>query len=220
MISHYGYLQLSGIQHFVFCRRQWALIFIENQWADNLRTVEGTLLHEKAHDPTSDEKRKDIIIVRGMPIKSDKLRITGICDVVEFIADENGIHINNYEGKYKVYPIEYKRGEPKENEADILQLVAQAICLEEKLCCSINEGAIYYGKTRRRQKVQITDSLRNSTTRFFKEMHEYTQRQYTPKVKPTKSCNACSLKNICLPKLMKSKSVKDYIANHIADEKA
>ena len=134
MYKEEDYLQLSGIQHFAFCRRQWALAYIELQWDENVRTVEGKLLHEKAHDPTNAEKRGDLIISRGMPVYSRELGISGECDVVEFHRSQDGITLFGRDGLYEVIPIEYKRGKPKENDVDILQLMAQALCLEEMLC--------------------------------------------------------------------------------------
>jgi CRISPR-associated exonuclease Cas4 len=218
MQSDTDYLLISGIQHFAFCHRQWALIHIEQQWEENLRTVEGHLIHEKAHNLFADEKRKGVITVRGMAVSSPTLMINGQCDVVEFIPRDDGIPLQGHTGRYKVYPVEYKRGEPKENEVDILQLTAQAMCLEEMLCCKIDEGAIFYEKTRRRQRIEITPCLRIQVKEMLEEMNGLMRRRYTPKVKPTKSCNACSLKNLCLPKLLKSKSVNDYILEHIAGE--
>lgn len=206
------YLSISGIQHFVFCRRQWALIHIEQQWIENIHTIEGEILHEKAHDKSFKEKRGELIISRGMPIFSSSLGVNGECDIVEFNRDdENGISIFGKEGKYTVYPIEYKLGEPKENNSDVLQLVTQVICLEEMLCCLIPEGAIYYGKTKHRLKIPIDLALRENVVAIFKEMHELYDRRYTPKVKLTKSCNSCSLKDVCMPKLCKNKSVAEYI---------
>ena len=147
MYNEEDYLQLSGIQHFAFCRRQWALAYIELQWSENERTVDGKLLHEKAHDVTSEEKRGDLIISRAMPIHSRELGISGECDIVEFHRGETGITLTGREGKYEVVPIEYKRGRPKQNDVDILQLAAQAMCLEEMLCCDIPYGFLYYGCT-------------------------------------------------------------------------
>jgi CRISPR-associated exonuclease Cas4 len=211
------FIMLSGIQHFAFCRRQWALIHIEQQWEENLRTVEGEILHKNAHDSYLAEKRGDVIISRGMAVFSKILGVNGVCDIVEFYRDDKGVEIFGREGKYKVFPVEYKRGEPKENNVDILQLTAQAICLEEMLCCEIEEGSIFYGQTRRRLKVTFDDYLRNQVKVIFKEMHQMYERRHTPKVKPTKSCNACSLKDICLPKLCKNKLVKDYISKNIEE---
>ncbi|HHZ05248.1 MAG TPA: CRISPR-associated protein Cas4 [Clostridiales bacterium] len=212
------YLSLSGIQHFAFCRRQWALIHIEQQWADNLRTVEGDILHKNAHDKYFSEKRNGIVISRGMAVKSSVLGVSGECDVVEFHPDPMGIAINNLPERYAVYPVEYKHGKPKENNVDILQLTAQAMCLEEMLCCNINTGYLYYGETRHRITVDITDELRSEVRKTFEEMHQMFSRSYTPKVKRTKSCNACSLKDICLPVLFKNISAKAYIEKCISGE--
>ena len=210
------YLMLSGIQHFSFCRCQWALIHIEQQWDENLRTVEGNLFHQKAHDGYSSEKRKDVIISRGMPVFSRKMGVSGVCDIVEFHRDdEKGISIYGREGKYLVYPVEYKKGQPKEEESDILQMAAQAMCLEEMLGCNISKGYLFYGEIRRRMEVPLEEGIRQSVRDSFLEMHQYFQRNYTPKVRRTKACNACSLKNLCLPQLMKQKSARDYVDRQI-----
>lgn len=220
MYNEEDFLQLSGIQHFAFCRRQWALAYIEMQWQENVRTVEGRLLHEKAHDTTSREKRGDLLISRGMPIHSRTLGISGECDVVEFHREEDGITLQGYEGTYKVVPVEYKKGKPKQGNADILQLTAQAMCLEEMLCCDIPFGYLYYGEIRRREKIEFSKEIRKEVCEMFREMHGYFSRQYTPKVRWSKSCNACSLKDICLPVLGKNKSVKNYLDEHLNEGKS
>lgn len=218
MYKEEDYLQLSGIQHFAFCRRQWALAYIELQWKENVRTVEGKLLHEKAHDITSAEKRGDIIISRGMPIHSQELGISGECDIVEFYRKEDGITILGRDGTYEVVPVEYKRGKPKENDIDILQLTAQALCLEEMLCCQISFGYLYYGETRHRKKVEFNETIKEKTKQMFREMHQYYERRYTPKVKRSKACNACSLRDICLPALGVNKSAATYIKKMLSEE--
>ena len=205
------YLQLSGLQHFSFCRRQWALIHIENQWSENLRTIEGNLFHNRAHDEQRRERRGDTLILRGLPIVSHTLKLSGQCDVLEFHASPKGVHLRGEEGLWIPFPVEYKRGAPKENFADQLQLCAQAICLEEMLCCSISEGALFYGETRRRTAVLFTEELREKVRLTTAEMHQMFRRSYTPKVRPTKSCNACSLKELCLPVLMRKKNVSEYL---------
>lgn len=205
------YLLLSGLQHFCFCRRQWALIHIEQQWAENLHTTEGQLLHRNAHDEEKAEKRGDLIIMRGLRIKSDKLKITGVCDVVEFRRDDKGIKLEKYDGLWQPYPVEYKNGEPKKNNADIMQLCGQAMCLEEMLACKIASGAIYYGKTKRRLEVEFTEELRKHVKETIKEMQGYWKRGWTPKGKYTKACNACSLNGLCVPALQRAKSVQSYI---------
>ena len=213
------YLMLSGIQHFAFCRRQWALIHVEQQWQENERTVEGNLLHRVAHDESKTEKRNDRITVRGMRIASRKMEVSGICDVVEFHADDSGITLHGWEGTWQPYPVEYKKGSPKDNDADILQLCAQAMCLEEMLCCEIPEGSLYYGETRRRQIVLFTQELRERVEKMFAEMHEIYRKGVTPKVKPSIGCNACSLKEVCLPKLTNSLKVSTYLDNSLKGEK-
>lgn len=205
------YLMISGIQHFKFCRRQWALIHVEQQWEDNAHTVVGELMHKKVHDPYLTEKRKEVIIARAMPVSSRELGISGECDAVEFHKCEDGIKLHGHRGLYSVYPIEYKKGKPKLTEEDKLQLTAQVLCLEEMFSTQIPEGAIFYGETRRREPVEITKELREEVRDVFREMHGYYSRRYTPRVKYSKSCNACSLKEICLPKLGKTGSVKSYI---------
>lgn len=209
--SEEEFLQLSGLQHFAFCRRQWALIHIENQWAENFRTVDGVLLHEKAHDRQFEESRGDLLIKRGVSIYSAALGISGQCDVLEYHRSQDGIPLPGREGRWVPYPVEYKRGEPKEGNADALQLCAQAMCLEAMLCCEIPEGALYYGQTRRRERISLTEELRAQVKDLLTQMHELSQRGHTPRVKPTKACNACSLKELCLPRLMKNRSVSAYL---------
>lgn len=211
------YGQLSELQHFAFCRRQWALIHIEQQWADNLRTIEGELRHRRVHDESQVELRGDTLITRGMRIVSHRLKVCGICDVVEFHKDPDGITLFGRAGTWKPYPIEYKRGAPKEHEADVLQLCGQAMCLEEMLLCTIPEGSLFYGKTKRRQQVFFTKELRGKVETMLAEMYQYRLRGYTPKVKPSKSCNACSLKEQCLPSLMGRRSVSDYFKQSMED---
>ena len=206
------WLQLSGLQHFTFCRRQWALIHIENQWAENFRTADGHLMHERVHDQEFRESRGDRLTVRGLAIHSAQLGISGQCDAVEFYRDPDGIPLRDREGLWQPYPVEYKRGKPKEDNADELQLCAQAMCLEEMLCCTVPEGALYYGEPRRRTVVLFTPELRQQVRDSLTEMHQLYQRRYTPKVKPSKACSACSLKDLCLPKLMSRKKVADYLS--------
>lgn len=217
MYNEDEFLQLSGIQHFAFCRRQWALIHIEMQWKENLRTVEGQILHENAHNPEMNEKRGNVIVVRAMPVHSRKMGVSGECDVVEFHKSDKGAHINGREGVYMPVPVEYKRGEPKSDNIDILQLAAQALCLEEMFCTDINYGYIYYGETRHRLKVDFDYEIRNEVVGLFEEMHLYYRRGYTPKVKISKKCNACSLKDLCVPVLNKNKSVAEYIDKFISE---
>lgn len=201
----------------MFCQRQWALIHIEEQWEDNFRTVDGTVMHESAHNSAFFEKRKDLIITRGLEVASAHMGIRGVCDVVEFRKNANGISIFGQSDKYDVIPIEYKRGKPKEDDCDIMQLCAQAMCLEEMMCCEIPEGFLYYGETKRRNRIIFSETIREKTISVIEQMHKLYSERHTPKAKRTKSCNACSLKDICLPILMNNKSASEYIKAFIRD---
>ena len=153
----------------------------------------------------------DTLILRGLAVFSPSLGLSGQCDVVEFHAVPDGVPIQGEEGLWLPFPVEYKRGRPKAHQADELQLCAQAMCLEEMLCCAIPSGALYYGEPRRRTQVAFDGELRQAVRSACAEMHQYARRGYTPKAKPGKFCNACSLKDLCLPRLSKSESVADYI---------
>lgn len=211
------YLQLSGIQHFRFCRRQWALIRLENQWAENARTAEGEILHERAHDADLREKRPDRILVRNLAVSSPTLGVSGACDVVEFRRAAQGIPLPHETGLFQPYPVEYKHGSPREDHANELQLCGQAMCLEKMLCCEIPKGALYFGETRHRVEVTFTPTLRQEVTETLAQMHELARRGHTPRAKPTKSCNACSLKELCLPGLVRCGSVKRYLQSYMEE---
>jgi len=217
MYSEEDTLPLSGIQHFAFCRRQWALIHIEQQWDENLLTTEGKILHENAHEGKLCEKRGEVIITRALDVASDSLGIRGTCDVVEFHETPDGVKLFGRKGKFLPLPVEYKRGRPKANDADALQLCAQAICLEEMLSCKIERGYLYYGETRHREEVVFTAELRGAVERMVQEMHELFRREHTPKVKTGSFCRSCSLKDGCLPKLCGGKTVSAYIGARLGE---
>lgn len=194
------------------------MIHIEQQWEENVHTVVGELMHKKVHDPYLVEKRKGVLMVRALPVSSRSMGVSGECDLVEFVKCEDGITLFGHRGFYSVYPVEYKKGKPKKTEEDHLQLVAQAMCLEEMFSTQISEGAIFYGETRRRENVTFSQELRNEVRESFLEMHQYYDRGYTPKVKKTKACNSCSLSDVCIPKLEKSISVKAYLSAMLKED--
>ncbi|SER92586.1 CRISPR-associated protein Cas4 [Salisediminibacterium halotolerans] len=212
-----NYLMISGIQHYEFCKRQWALIHIEQQWFENVKTVEGSNLHNKADNPHIREKRNDKIIVRSMAVKSTSLEITGVCDVVEFIQNSNGVWLDKEEDYYQVCPVEYKRGRPKQDHADILQMAAQAVCLEEMFLTTIEKGYIFYGEKKERLEVLLSDDIRNELRKTVQDMHQMYKKRLTPKVKTGKHCKSCSLQSICLPDMLNKSSVKSYIERKIAE---
>ncbi len=213
-----GILMLSGLQHFAYCRRQWALIHVEQQWQENLHTAEGQVFHRRAHDEQQTEVRGDTIIVRGMRVQSERLGISGICDVVEFTRSPDGIALAGREGRYQVHPVEYKKGAPKEHQADELQLCAQAMCLEEMLLCRIDEGSLFYGEPRRRTRVTFSPELRAQAEQMLGEMHQLDERGYTPRVKRHKGCSACSLREICLPGMDRVPAASAYLRAHVQEE--
>ena len=190
------------------------MIHIEQQWEENLWTIEGDRMHEKAHGDALYEKRGNLLITRGITVASPTYGVTGTCDIVEFYQDKDGIDLFGRTGKYCPVPVEYKHGQPKENNADRLQLCLQAMCLEESLVCDIKKGYIYYGQTKHRTEVVFDEGLRNEVKAALKEMHTLYHKRYTPIVKPTSRCRACSLATICLPKILKSQTVTQYINQH------
>ncbi len=198
------FLPLSGIQHFSFCRRQWALIHVEQQWNESYLTADGRSKHERAHNGPAREKRGNTMLIREMPVSSRKLGLNGICDVVEFTKNSDGVPLFGTEGKWLPCPIEYKRGKPKDNPADRLQLCCEAMCLEEMLACSKIESAyLYYFEIGHRVEVLLDEELRSLAKSMSEEMHEYYRRGYTPNVRKSKSCNSCSLKDLCVPEAYK-----------------
>ncbi len=210
-------LPLSGIQHFLFCRRQWALIHVERQWQENALTAEGRIMHQRADDPFFTETRHGIITARAVPVASYRLGLVGVCDVVEFTESPDGVNLPGRAGRrYMPAPVEYKRGKEKRDHCDEAQLCAQAICLEEMLAVTIPQGFLYYGETRHRVAVELTAELHGLVYDMTDEMHSYFQRGYTPRVKPSKACRSCSLADICLPALQaKVIAASKYIRQQI-----
>jgi CRISPR-associated exonuclease Cas4 len=211
-------LPLSGIQHFLFCRRQWALIHVERQWQENALTAEGRIMHKRTDDPFFTETRNGVITARAVPVASYRLGLVGVCDVVEFTESPEGVSLPGRAGRYVPAPVEYKRGKEKHDHSDEAQLCAQAICLEEMLSVTITHGYLFYGETRHRVEVELTAELRTLVKKMSDEMHNYFQSGYTPRVKPFKGCRSCSLADICLPELQAkviaaSKYIRQQIEN-------
>ncbi len=213
-------LMLSGIQHFFFCERQWALIHIEKQWQENVRTIEGKHIHERADDPFIVETRGDIVISRSVPLSSYKLGLYGIADVIEFVkTNSKGISLKAKDGQWTPIPVEYKRGKPKTDKRDEVQLCAQAICLEEMLNVTIDKGYLFYNTIKRRSEVVLDNELRTLVQNLADRMHLAFEEGKTPKAKFGKHCDLCSMKEICQPKLTsKKKKVKEYIKKVVAEE--
>ena len=191
---------------------------MERQWAENARTAEGHVFHETAHHGPESEARGDLLILRGLRVASPTLRLGGICDVVEFHRSPSGVSLAGREGLWLPYPVEYKKGSDQTKESDEVQLCGQALCLEEMLCCQIPEGSLFYGETRRRTRVAFDGTLRQRTLDLLHELLGYMDRGYTPGAKLHKGCNACSLRDICLPKLSRAPPVADYIHDRAGED--
>jgi len=193
---------ISALQHLIFCPRQCALIHIEQQWTENRLTAEGRILHERVHT-AGGESRSKVRIEFDVPIRSLRLGLIGRADIVEFHLQESGI--------WQPYPVEYKRGRPKKDRSDEVQLCAQAICLEEMLNCDVPEGALYYGQKKRRQNISIDESLRQTTMETAVRLHDLLRSNVTPPPEYGEKCESCSFISQCLPKISAKKKVSSYL---------
>jgi len=210
------------LQHLAFCERQWALIHIEQQWEENRLTAEGRVLHERVHEAGT-EARGGVVTARGLHLRSLRLGLSGIADVVEFHRAEEGeadtAPVPGREGRWRPFPVEYKRGRPKAGACDEVQLCAQAICLEEMLGVGIAGGALFYGASRRRCDVRFDGGLRKKTEELARRMHELYQARATPPAEYGKKCERCSLYDRCVPRAAgKRGAVKRYLARALRDE--
>lgn len=214
-------LMLSGIQHYRFCPRQWALIHIDQQWEDNKLTVEGHILHTRVDDPFYRQKCGDHIMLRSVNIASRTLGLYGVTDVVELrpAADEaNCISHPKYPGRWTPYPVEYKRGKPKRNETDEVQLAAQAMCLEEMYAIRLQYGAIFYGEVKHRMEVEFTPDLRRIVRQCAKDMHRIFAQGTLPHAHKHTGCTKCSLYDICLPIVSERLSAHSYLEKNLYAE--
>lgn len=212
MYSEDDMLMLSGIQHFRFCPRQWALIHIEQKWADNSLTVEGQILHKHVDDPFYRQKCGEQITLRAVNIASRELGLYGISDAIELFpskSEENFIRHPKYPGLWTPVIVEYKHGRPKWNEVDEVQLAAQTLCLEEMYGVHISFGVFFYGEIRQRVTVEISDDLRTIVRQCSQKMHEIFDKGILPKAEYGKHCEKCSLVDICLPKMVKNCTTVD-----------
>lgn len=225
MYSEDDLIPISALQHFIFCKRQCALIHVEQLWSENIFTAEGRIMHDKVDKEMSTESRGGLRVARKVRMRSLVLGVTGIADVVEFHR-ENKNEVNTgtsastsrltklkgCSGWWRPFPVEYKRGKPKPGNCDKVQLCAQAICLEEMLKVNVLEGAIYYGKTNRRLDVRFDDKLRNETIGTAKKTRKLIESGITPAAIYDKRCEKCSMKGLCLPKALDNrKKIADYL---------
>lgn len=232
MFNEEDLLPISRLQHFIFCERRAALVEIEGVWADNLFTVEGIHLHQKVDDDVSPESRGDLRVTRGLMLHSFELGLSGKADVVEFhrVCEEEAsppisgkkvaaIPLAGASGLWRPYPVDYKRGRMRHEEGFEAQLCAQALCLEEMLEVVVPEGAIYYGKPRRRLAVVFDVPLREKTRETARRLHELIGSGHTPKARYEKKCESCSMLSICMPKVTGARrSVQRYMAKALVQD--
>jgi len=204
MFTEDDFIQISALQHYVFCPRQCALIHVEDAWHENVFTTRGNILHEKV-DTGTYETRGTTKTVRGLRIHSFRLGIVGRCDVVEFRAS------NGPKGPEEVLPVEFKSGEPKDDLSDKVQLCGQALCLEEMMNANVFKGAFFYGRIRRRVQVDINDELRKQTEEIIAAVRDIVTRKYVPVAEYSEKCRHCSLQGICMPKAMNNRKLQTYL---------
>lgn len=224
MTSEDDLLPLSGLQHLLFCERQWGLIHIEQQWEENRLTAEGRILHDRVHDAGTDA-RVDVVTSRGLHLRSFRLGLSGQADVVEFHRVQEGppigTSLDGREGWWRPFPVEYKRGRPKADACDEVQLCAQANCLEEMLGVAIEGGALFYGINRRRKEIEFTGPLRAETEELARRMHLLYSARATPPAVYAKKCERCSLIGQCLPAAVsKRDAVRRYLMRVLRDVEA
>lgn len=220
-------LPISALQHLLFCPRQCALIHLEGIWAESRLTAEGRRLHDKAHEACGTEFRGSVGITRGLPLRSLQMGLSGVADVVEFHLIDQNLHptddrppgtvrLAGRRGWWSVLPVEYKRGQPKKNDCDRVQLCAQAMCLEEMLGAEIAAGQLFYGRTRRRKDVQFDETLRRRTAEACKELRHLINSRRTPQIPAGPKCDSCSLREHCLPEQTAgSHSAKAYLRREV-----
>lgn len=217
MFSEDDLLPISALQHLAFCPRQWGLIHLEQYWVENRLTAEGQVLHERVHE-AENESRGDLRLVRGLRLHSLRLGLSGVADMVEFHRDEMGVHVPGLAGTWRPVPIEYKRGKPKRDRCDEVQLCAQALCLEEMLGTDIAEGALFYGQPRRRTAIAFDADLRNYTEQLAAELHRLQGIGQTPSAHYEKKCRSCSMLDHCLPKVTGINKHVDHYLSKALDE--
>lgn len=192
-------IPLAALQHYAFCPRQCALIHTEQVWADNHLTAQGNLLHERV-DSGEPETRKGVRFERGVQVAAPNIGITGKLDLVERVILTGDL-----------FPVEYKRGKPKVSDWDEIQLCAQALCLEEMTGQKVIEGALWYNQTRHRHLVRFTPELRQRTLQVIADVAAMLSSGITPKSVYGKHCHACSLFDLCNPKLLQHDKSQQYV---------
>ncbi len=205
-------ISISGLQHLAFCHRQWGLIHIDQEWVENKLTAEGRALHERV-DEGYQEFRKGLRQYSGLYARSLKYGVYGRTDLVEAIEIQGPaqhIPLFGLKGSWSLYPVEFKRGKPKEHNADVIQLCAQALCLEEMTNTMVADGAVFYGEIRKRVEVKFDEKLRSETISLITLGHDLLARGILPEPSYGKHCRSCSLLEVCMPRSFDGNRISQY----------
>lgn len=212
-------LPLSALAQWYYCRRRAGLALLEEQWKDNVYTAEGSILHQHVH-ADGDEARGNVRICRGIRLRSSRLGLSGMADCVELhkteVSGTNTVTLDGVGGLWIPVPIEYKHGRTRDELEYSVQLCAQAICLEEMLGISLQQGYLYYEGSRRRQEVMFSAQLRALVERGAGDLHELTRSGETPKAEYSSRCVKCSFRELCGPDLPGKKAGR-YLARMLAE---
>lgn len=210
-------LPVSGLAHLLYCERRLYLVHAEGHWAESGATADGARLHRKAHDSGQDEARDGVLVRRGLPLRSKLLGLIGVADVVELHPEPQGAAIPGAIGRFRPFPVEYKRGHLRREAGYLVQLCAQGLCLEEMLSATVPAGALFFGKTRRRLDVPFGPELRRKTAEAAARMREVLEAPAAPLAEPGPRCSKCSLLNLCLPGTTSGqRSAKRHLARALA----
>lgn len=202
-------IPLSYISQYAYCPRRAGLLLLEQQWADSYDTVKGTYEHKNVHEQKT-KYHHDKVEITEIYVTSDLMNISGKCDMVEAYPNENGTFFPFIDKRrYILYPVEYKHGKLRDEEEYILQLCAQAMCLEEMYGCTVSSGAIFYISSHRRTEIELTAELKNKVKSVCEQLCRMLYSQKVPRPEYSRKCFRCSLNDVCCPKM--GCSVGDYL---------
>jgi CRISPR-associated exonuclease Cas4 len=205
-------LPISALQHLAFCERQCALIHVERQWEENQRTAEGRVLHEHV-DEGYRAYQRGMKQFAGVYVQARQLGIAGRLDVLELIKTADApdtCRSLGISGRWELHPVEFKRGKPKQHDSDRVQLCAQALCLEEMTALEVVAGSLFYGEIRRRDEVVFDKPLRERTRQLIARLREMFSEQLLPPAVWHRHCRACSLLEVCQPKIVNGARIDAY----------